>query len=226
MTAGIPQTSLDPFLQSLLGNADMLRMGHAQEAASANLGFGWLYYALARIVRPRRAVVIGSFRGFVPLVIARALLDQRQDGRVQFIDPSLVDSFWRTPSAVQAHFASFGIDNIDHACMTTQEFVATPQYRDLGATELVFVDGYHTAEQARFDFEAFAPRVSACGVILLHDSIREKTSTIYGADRPYRHTVVHFVDELKRDAQWQVFDLPFASGLTLVRRAQDPVAAA
>ena len=41
---------------------------------------------------------------------------------VHFIDPSLVDDFWKDPVATEAR------------------------------------DGYHTAEQARFDYQAFADR--------------------------------------------------------------------
>ena len=83
--------SLDAWIAKLLSAPEMLQMGHGQDAASQSLGLGWLYYGLARAMRPRTVVVIGSWRGFVPIVLGRALADNGDGGRVIFIDPSLVD---------------------------------------------------------------------------------------------------------------------------------------
>ena len=63
--------SLSGFIQKLFADREMLRMGHLQRTDDANLGLGWLYYAMGRIIRPEFAVVIGSYRGFTPRVIAR-----------------------------------------------------------------------------------------------------------------------------------------------------------
>ena len=77
------------------------------------------------------AVVIGSWRGFVPLVLARALADNSEGGEVIFIDPSLVDDFWSDPVRVSGWFAQFGADNITHHLHTTQSFVRSEHYRAL-----------------------------------------------------------------------------------------------
>jgi len=216
--------ALDDWIAQLFADPQLLRMGHAQRKADLNLGLGWLYYALGRILRPQTAVVIGSFRGFAPLVIARALADNAEGGRVHFIDPSLVDDFWRDPAVVRSYFDSFGVSNIVHHRATTQEFVATQAYRQLAPAELVMVDGYHTAEQARFDFEAFADKLAPQGIVLLHDSVWRQSSPMYGPGREYIRNVVDFVEQLKVDPAWQAFDLPFGEGLTLVRRPALPPA--
>src|SRR5262245_880449 len=96
------------WIARLFEHPDLLRMGHAQRAADLNLGLGWLYYSLARMVRPRTAVAIGSYRGFVPLVLGKALADNLEPGEVVFIDPSFVDDFWKDAENVAAHFARFG----------------------------------------------------------------------------------------------------------------------
>jgi hypothetical protein len=53
---------------------------------------------------------------------------------------------------------------------------------------------------------------------------------MYGPARVYDHSVNDFVDTLRHDPALQVFDLPFASGLTLVRKVGpvrfDPIAKA
>ena len=69
---------LNHWIAGLFEHPDLLRMGHAQRRDDLNLGLGWLYYALGRMLRPARAVVIGSYRGFAPLVLARALSDNSE----------------------------------------------------------------------------------------------------------------------------------------------------
>lgn len=197
---------------------DLVRMGHGQRVEDRNLGLGWLYYALARALRPATVVVIGSYRGFVPLVFGKALADNLENGLVYFIDPSLVDDFWKDEQAVRAHFAGFGVTNVRHFLMTTQQFVAAPAYRSLGPVGIVFVDGYHSQEQARFDYEAFEGRLAPDGIVLFHDSTRATTTRIYGAERVYQTSVHNFIDTLKKDGRLQVFDLPLFDGVTLVRR--------
>jgi predicted O-methyltransferase YrrM len=216
--------SLTDWIGHVFERPDLRRMGHAQRAGDRNLGLGWLYYALGRMIRPATAVVIGSYRGFVPLVLARALADNEERGQVHFIDPSLADDHWKDAGRVQSYFAEFGITNITHHLLTTQQFVESPANRDLGPVGLVFVDGFHSAEQAQFDFEAFADRLTPGGMILLHDSVWRMSTGIYGPGQSYVHSVVDYVADLKRQPQWQVLDFPFGDGVTVVRRTEMPPA--
>lgn len=208
---------MDDWIENLFQHPELAAMGHHQRIADANLGLGWIYYGLARTLRPAMAVVIGSWRGFVPLVLAKALADNAEGGTVVFIEPSLVDDFWRQPPAVADWFARFGAGNIRHYAMTTQDFVASADYRELGEVGMLFVDGYHSCEQARFDHEAFGTRLSRDGIALFHDSRRVRTSRIYGDDRAYEHRVKDYVDALKRRPDLQVLDLSYADGVSLVR---------
>lgn len=211
---------MDPaWIAHLFERPDLARMGHAQRRADGNLGLGWLYYALGRIVRPRRAVVIGSYRGFVPIMLAKALADNLDKGEVVFLDPSLVDPFWTDPAATDAHFAEYGIDNIRHYRATTQAFVETDAYRAIDEVGILFVDGYHSEEQVAFDYGAFAHLVPPRGFIAFHDSMVVLPDKVYGADKAYEMRVKYFLDRLKADPDLQVMDWPFGhSGLTLVRR--------
>ncbi len=207
------------WVASILANGDLCRMGHAQRAQDQNLGLGWLYYALGRTVRPKQVVCIGSWRGFVPIVFGQALRDNGEGGRVIFIDPSLVDDFWADPQRTAQWFGSFGLDNVEHHRRTTQQFVDTDAYRSLGEVGLLFVDGFHSAEQARFDHEAFADMLADDAFVLFHDSVRPKSSKIYGEARRYTHTVYEYMNELRRRPGLEVMDFPMDSGVTLVRRA-------
>ncbi len=211
-------THMKDWINNLFANLDLLRMGHYQRAEDRNLGLGWIYYALARVLRPSKVIVIGSFRGFVPLIFGKALADNSEGGSVSFIDPSFVDDFWKDEPGVEQFFAGFGVNNIQHFLMTTQQFVDSENYRSLGKVGIVFIDGYHSEEQVRFDYEAFQDSLSPDGFILFHDSVRVRTSRMYGPDRLYEHRVKYFIDNLKADPTLQVFDLPFGDGVTLVRK--------
>ena len=207
------------WIEKLFANPDMLTMGHGQRKEDLNLGLGWLYYGLVRAMRPRQAVCIGSWRGFVPITIGQAMKDNNEGGQVLFIDPSLVDEQWADADRTRARFAGYGLDNIRPARMTAQTFVDSTEYRALGPVDLMFVDGFHSAEQARFDHEAFVRLLSADAMVLFHDSVRRMTSRIYGETRPYEHTVVDYIEQLKSRHDLQVMDFHLDSGLTLVRQA-------
>ena len=207
------------WIARLFEHPDLLRMGHRQRAEDQNLGLGWLYYAFGRLLRPRRAVVIGSWRGFVPLVIAKALQDNLDPGELIFIDPSLADDFWKDSGRVQDYFLSLGVGNIRHYLMTTQEFVTTDDYRNLGEIGLLFIDGRHTDEQASFDYASFSGLLEPRGFVMIHDSMVVRDDKVYGADNAYRMSVKDFVDRLKTDPSLQILDMPFGStGLSLLRK--------
>ncbi len=212
-----PFMLLETYLETLFAEPQMLRMGHGQSKNDLNLGLGWIYYALGRVLRAKTAVVIGSYRGFVPSVIARALGDNEQPGSVTFIDPSLADDFWAEPAHVTQHFEKLGTPNIVHQRFTTQTFVDTPAYAALDDIDLLMIDGYHTAEQARFDYLAFLPKLSEQAVTLFHDSVSIRESKFYGEDRSYWHTVRQFIERLETTPGIEVLTLPIGSGLSLVR---------
>jgi predicted O-methyltransferase YrrM len=207
----------EDFIRRLFSDPQMLRMGHQQRLVDLNLGLGWLYYALARVVRPQSAVVIGSYRGFSPGVIAKALLENVEGGEVMFIDPSLADDFWSDAAQVVEHFRQLGTPNVRHHRCTTQEFITTPAYAELGEIGLLMVDGLHTAEQARLDYLAFVDKLSANAIVLFHDSVSEKVSPIYGHDKLYTHTVCRFMERLRQTPGLETFTLPFGDGVTLVQ---------
>ncbi|MEO8362550.1 MAG: class I SAM-dependent methyltransferase [Vicinamibacteria bacterium] len=209
---------MNDWIQTLFSDPDMLEMGHGQRSADGNLGAGFVYYGLARAMRPTRALVIGSWRGFVPLVLGKALLDNAESGEVLFIDPSLVDDFWTDAARVTEHFCRFGVTNVRHFPMTTQAFAASEEFASLKDIGLLFIDGLHTAEQVRYDYEAFLTKLTSGAVVIFHDSHVVRTSRIYGDDRPYEQRVKDLMDSLRQDPSLDLLDLPVGNGFTILRR--------
>ena len=148
------------WLEQIVSNPELMSMGHGQRAGDKNLGMGWMYYALARMYRPATVVCIGSWRGFVPMMFARGMQDNAQSGTVHFVDPGMVDDHWQSPESVSEWFDHHDVNNITHHKKTTQQFVETNIYRNLHNIDILFVDGYHSAEQAQYDHEAFVSKLS------------------------------------------------------------------
>ncbi len=124
-----PNAQPDPGAEGFCLNPDLIRavlvhakpLGHHEAPETLNLGFGFLYYALARTLRPKHVVVIGSGFGFSVVCLALGLRDNAK-GQLSFVDPSysvLTDgpfktvggtSQWDEPEKVKRHFARFGVD--------------------------------------------------------------------------------------------------------------------
>lgn len=190
------------------------RMGHGVDAATLNLGLGWLYYALVRVYQPRHIVVIGSLRGFVPILLGKAAQENKTVGRVTFIDPGMVDDFWQNAEKVENHFADFGLRGIvrHHLC-TTEQFVLSEAYEKLPNIGLLFVDGYHTADQARFDHHSF--KLKLFGPAVFHDSHSRVHSRMY-KDAPYHHSVHEYISELRASPDWDVLSVSLDQGVSIV----------
>ena len=210
--------AIDTF-NKILTYPDLLKMGHGQNAKDKNIGLGWLYYSQVRIIRPKIIVCIGSWRGFVPIVLAQGLKDNLNQGKLIFIDPSYADNFWIDPKKNIMWFKKFGLNNIQHYLMTTQEFVLSRDFKKLKKIGLLFIDGYHSAAQAKIDHESFLPFLSPYSTTFFHDSTKYFLSKIYGTKKKYQHTVIDYINQIKKNKKFQCIDFDYGSGVTMVRQS-------
>ena len=130
--------------------------------------------------------------------------------------------FGKDPEVVRNHFLSHGLHNVEHFQLTTEQFANSDRFDNLDNVGMLFVDGFHDVEHAKFDFETFEPLLGPTAVTIFHDSVREFVSGIYGDGKSYMQDVYLYMDELKANPDYQVFDFPFDSGMTLVRKTGDP----
>jgi predicted O-methyltransferase YrrM len=208
--------------------ADILRhakpLGHHEDAANLNIGFGFLYYGLVRTLRPRHIVVIGSGFGFSVVCLALGLKDNGR-GSLSFVDPSysaLKDGLlntvggtaqWNEPAKVHAHFARFGVaDRVRHYRMTSEAFFSTYEDHGLPAIDLAFIDGNHSFADVRHDFLAVLGRSHRNAYMLLHDT------HIYVRELVRHAGVKRWMRHIARDpAAFEIVDFPFSSGVAVVR---------
>ncbi|MGZ5572818.1 MAG: class I SAM-dependent methyltransferase [Usitatibacter sp.] len=215
--------SLDaPLLREILLHARPL--GHHEEPANINIGFGFLYYGLVRALRPRHVVVIGSGFGFSVVCLALGIKDN-QRGALSFIDPSYSmlkhgplrtvggTSQWDDPRRVREHFARFGVqEQVTHYKATSQEFFHGYDGRALPPIDLAFIDGSHSFADVRHDFTATRRHTHRNSYILLHDT------NIYVREMIRHAGVKRWLRVLSRyPQQFEFVDFPFSSGVALVR---------
>jgi len=219
--------SLSPeIIQAVFRHATPL--GHHESTGDLNLGFGFLYYGLARTLRPRHIVVIGSGFGFSVVCLGLALKDNGK-GRLSFIDPSysvLADgpfktiggtAQWDNPEKVRRHFARFGLDGlVKHYRMRSDQFF--DRYADLGLPEIdmAFIDGSHAYKDVRHDFVSTLSHARRNAYLLLHDS------NIYMREMLRHSGVKRWLKSLGRQKElFELIDFPFSSGVAIVRVLED-----
>ena len=198
--------------------------GHYENRANLNLGFGFIYYGVARALRPKHILVIGSGYGFSVVCLALALKDNGQ-GHLTFVDPSysvLKDGpfktvggrdQWSDDNAVNSHFRRFGVDDIvTHYKLRSDEFFAQYDSFSLPPIDLAFIDGSHTYKDVRHDFSKAVEHGRKNSYIFLHDT------NIYIREILQHAGVKRWLKFLrKNDRAFEVVNFPFASGVALVR---------
>jgi len=203
-------------------------LGHNEDAASLNLGFGFVYYGLVRSLRPEHVVVIGSGFGFSVVCLALGLKDNGR-GRLSFVDPSysvLADgplqtlggtAQWSDPERVRRHFARFGVESyVRHFRARSEEFFAGFGAFELPPIDLAFIDGNHSYEDVRHDFLACARHARKNAYFLLHDT------NIYIREWLRHAGVKRWLRRMRRRRDLvEMVDFPFSSGVAIVRLLRD-----
>lgn len=215
-----------PLIRAILQHARPL--GHHEIPANLNLGFGFLYYALVRALRPRHVLVIGSGYGFSVACLALALKDNAK-GHLTFVDPSysvLVDgplktvggvAQWTHPQQVTAHFARFGVDRwITHHRLRSEDFFTQYDQLRLPDIDVAFIDGNHSYPEVKKDFISTLRHAHKNSYIFLHDT------NIYVRELVRHAGVKRWLRALKREPElFEAVDFPFASGVAIVRVLKD-----
>jgi predicted O-methyltransferase YrrM len=162
-----------------------------------NLGFGFIFYAITRTVRPQNVVVIGSKAGFAPICFALGLKDNEGYGidsvecydttlasfggrtELHFIDPSYSlhrndpnhnfgEGVWDDPEDVRRLWVRFGVDAIvTHFKMTSAEYLQSDASHR--RIDLLYIDGDHSYDGIRHDMLAFMDHLWEGSLVLAHD---------------------------------------------------------
>ena len=183
---------------SELGDSRRMQIAHPQ---SVFMTF------LTRSIEARHAIEIGTFTGYSALAIARGL---PAGGRLMACD---VSEEW-TAIALDAWTAGGVADRIDLHIGPALETLASlpPEAR----FDLAFIDA---DKESYIDYyEALLPRLDANGLILVDNTLWEgKVTDSSLVDAPTR-AIRDFNVHVTADGRTENVLLPFADGLTLIRK--------
>lgn len=164
----------------------------------SGLGDGaWLLYGLCRAMKPRICVEVGSARGKSTCSIGMALKENGA-GHLFAIDPHTRTN-WNDFGSVD----TYEIMQRNLARLKVQDFVTVIRKTSAEVLQdwdkkidLIFIDGDHSYEGVKADWEGFRPFLSEFGLVIFHDTLWDlrPEPTLYRSDMG----VPRFVDELRQ----------------------------
>lgn len=175
----------------------------------------YLLYGLARALKPSVAVEIGSARGKSACFVGRAL-KENGSGKLFAIDPhSRTD--WNDEESVdtlEIMRANIHALKLERHVEIIRDTSVNAAARWMLPIDMIFIDGDHSYEGVKRDWELFSPFVRQFGVVVFHDTMWDLKP-----DSPYSRKdmgVPAFVEEL-RAAGYPVTTLDRDFGVSIVQ---------
>ena len=205
-------------------------LGHHEKKRNLNLGFGFIYYGVARALQPKHTLVIGSGYGFSVVCLALAVKDNGV-GKLTFVDPSYsllkhgptrtVGGLgkWDDPEEVRSRFQRFGVEQVvTHYKMRSDQFFDSYDKLSLSKIDLAFIDGSHAYKDVTHDFIEVVTKSRKNTYVFLHDT------NIYVRELIRHAGVKRWMKVLKKqDRALEMIDFPFSSGVAIVRVVEPTV---
>jgi len=176
---------------------------------------GWLLHGLVHGLKPSVCVETGSARGLSACYIGMAL-KQLGRGKLYAIDPhektawndhNSLDTF----QIMQSNLKKFTVEKYVEIIRGYSHEVSGSWSRPI---DLLFIDGDHSYEGVKRDWDLFVPHVQPFGVVIFHDTIWDlKPDPEWSRDDM---GVPRFVEEL-RASDYPVITLPENCGISMVQ---------
>lgn len=178
----------------------------------------YLLYGLIRSMKPEVCVEIGSARGRSACFIGMALKENGR-GKLFAIDPhqptdwndfKSVDTF----EIMKNNLAALRVSRQVEIVRMTSEQTARGWSRQI---DMIFIDGDHSYEGIKRDWELFVPYLTTFGVVIFHDTIWDlRPDTRWSRSDM---GVPQFVDELRQQG-YPVLTIDKDRGVSLVQPAK------
>jgi predicted O-methyltransferase YrrM len=211
----ILKKALSSFLDRIPRPPSMERIVGSIDFASGLGDSAWLLHGLVRSMKPEVCVEIGSARGKSTCFIGLAL-KRNGRGKLYAIDPH-TQTNWNdsdsvdTLSIIRKNIRRAQVtDHVEIVRKTSSEAVAGWSAK----IDMLFIDGDHSYEGVKADWERFLPFMNPFGVVVFHDTLWD-----IRPDPKWQRDdmgVPRFVDEL-RIAGYQVLTIDKDFGVTLVQ---------
>ena len=200
--------SFNPLLHSIA-----VSVPHRFDVATAWMGHVPFAMTLVDMIRPRVVVELGTHWGVSYCAFCQAVkefglstrcyaVDTWQgDSHAAFYTDEVLDNLKEHHDPLYALFSKLVRSSFDDA---------VSQFED-GCIDLLHLDGYHTYDAVKHDFEVWLPKVSGRGVVILHDTeVRDREA--FGVWR--------FWDEIKN--KYPHFEFKHSYGLGVIAIGEVP----
>ena len=213
-------------------------------ATNSHLGDGIVVYSMIQHMRYKNCVCIGTGGGYIPRIMTQARIDLHKQGIFEG-NPTYSWGDIGTTYVVDPCNGDGGDSNIcDMEGFYQKTFfprfikeTSEKAYYDFFVREdimidLLFIDGDHSYEGVKKDFDLYSKRLNPNGLIMVHDSDSSYSETLiisedskkdfFPFDGPSK-----LVEELKNNDEWVVMDLfnfgnikdkPSSTGITIIKR--------
>jgi len=213
-------------------------------ATDLHLGDGLIVYSIIQHMRAKNCVCIGSGGGFIPRIMTQARYDLHQQG----IFEGNSDYNWGDIGATYVVDACNGIGGPNDLENKESFYRKSFHPRFIKSTserayydffviqdikiDVLFIDGDHSYEGVKLDFELYSKIMSPNGIILIHDTDSEyEESLIVSEDAKKDHHRFdgpsRLIKELQQSSEWNLVNLfnfrilsdkPSSSGITIVNK--------
>jgi predicted O-methyltransferase YrrM len=132
----------------------------------------WLLYGICRSLKPQVAVEIGSARGKSACYVGTAL-KQNGFGHLYAVDPHTTTN-WNDADSVntldimRANLAAFGLNE---TVTILRQFSDAAIETIPKPIDMIFIDGDHTYEGVKADWDLYTPHMSQFGCVVFHDTL-------------------------------------------------------
>ena len=213
-------------------------------ATDLHLGDGMIVYSIIQHMRAKNCVCIGSGGGFIPRIMTAARIDLHKQG---IFEGNSAYSWGDigTTYLVDACNGVGGYNDLENEDsyfrrMFTPRFIKdtsenayynffVPQDIKI---DVLFIDGDHSYEGVKLDFELYSKLLAPKGVVILHDSDENYSkSLIISEDTKKDHHSfdgpAKFIKELQENPEWNLVNLfnfrilkdkPSSSGITIINK--------
>jgi hypothetical protein len=213
-------------------------------ATDTHMGDGIVVYSIIQHMRAKACVCIGSGGGYIPRIITQARLDLHKQG----VFEGNSDLNWGDIGSTYVVDACNGVggpnDLENEDSFYRKNFyprfiksTSVDAYYDFFVRQdikidFLFIDGDHTYEGVKKDFDLYSTILSDNGVIIIHDTDSSYEETLivsedakkdhYRFDGPSK-----LVQELQKNESWNLINLhnfrilvdkPSSSGITIINR--------
>jgi predicted O-methyltransferase YrrM len=181
---------------------------------------GHLLYSLVRCLYPEVVVEIGSARGKSTCCLAQACKDNFK-GKVYAIDPHMHNAWSDVGTTgdnerfLRSRLKQYDLNFYCEVIRATSTEAAKTWNRPI---DLIFIDGDHTYEGVKADFELFQPWFTEKALVVFHDTTWDYATWVE-LKRTYQKTeelgVPIFLEEI-RNSGYPSITFPALPGITIV----------